>query len=49
MNFQISGLKLAPFAPLFALSTEELAARGVVRAHREPQARVSLPSQSAGR
>ena len=52
MNFQISGLKLAPFAPLFALSTEELAARGVVRriANRKPgfPCRVSLQDAEPG-
>lgn len=31
MDFQISALPLAPFAPLFALSDAQLADRGVVR------------------
>jgi hypothetical protein len=31
MNFRISGLPIEPFAPLFALSDEELAERGAVR------------------
>jgi hypothetical protein len=31
MSFRITGLPLAPFAPLFALSTAELAARDIVR------------------
>lgn len=31
MSFRITGLPLAPFAPLFALSTAELAARSIVR------------------
>ena len=31
MSFRITGLPLAPFAPLFALSTAELAARGILR------------------
>ena len=31
MNFQIAPLPLAPFAPLFALSDEELALRNIVR------------------
>ncbi len=31
MDFQISGLPLAPFAPLFALSDAELADRAIVR------------------
>ena len=31
MNFQITPLPLAQFAPLFALSDEELAARNIVR------------------
>ena len=31
MTFQIAPLPLAPFAPLFALSDEELAARNIVR------------------
>jgi hypothetical protein len=31
MNFQVSGLPLAPFAPLFALSDAELAQRDIVR------------------
>jgi hypothetical protein len=31
MSFRITGLPAEPFAPLFALSDEELAARGAVR------------------
>ena len=31
MSFRITGLPLARFAPLFALPTAELAARGIVR------------------
>lgn len=31
MHFRISGLPLAPFAPLFGLPDGELAARGIVR------------------
>jgi hypothetical protein len=31
MDFRVSGLPLAPFAPLFSLTDEELAARQIVR------------------
>jgi hypothetical protein len=31
MNFQVTGLPLSPFAPLFSLTDQELAARNAVR------------------
>ncbi len=41
MSFQISGLPVAPFAPLFALSDADLAQRGIVRkvAEKSPTSR----------
>jgi len=52
MSFRISGLPLAPFAPLFGLSDAELAARGVVRrvADKRPgfPCRVSLVDAEPG-
>lgn len=52
MHFQISGLPLAPFAPLFTLSEAELAARNIVRrtADKKPgfPCRVSLRDAEPG-
>ena len=52
MDFRISGLEPAPFAPLFALTDAELAERGAKRLIvREPTAtpcRVSLEEASPG-
>jgi hypothetical protein len=52
MNFRISGLPLAQFAPLFSLSDEELKARNVVRriADKKPgfPCRVSLRDAEPG-
>jgi hypothetical protein len=52
MHFQISGLPLAPFAPLFALTDAELAERAIVRqvANRTPgfPCRVSLCDAEPG-
>jgi hypothetical protein len=52
MDFQITGLPVSRFAPLFALTSDELAARGVVRmvADKEPgfPCRVSLRDAAAG-
>lgn len=52
MNFQITGLPAARFAPLFALGNEELAARGVVRMVADQQpgfpCRVSLRDAEVG-
>jgi hypothetical protein len=52
MGFQVSGLDGAQFAPLFALSDEALAARGIVRrvADAKPgfPCRVSLEDASPG-
>lgn len=52
MDFRITGLPSSRFAPLFALSREELAARGVIRrvADRQPgfPCRVSLRDAAVG-
>ncbi|HKC15924.1 MAG TPA: DUF1203 domain-containing protein [Steroidobacteraceae bacterium] len=52
MNFQITGLQASRFTPLFALSNEELAARGVIRmvADKQPgfPCRVSLRDAEEG-
>ena len=52
MDFRISALPVAPFAPLFGLSDRDLAARGVVRrtADRRPgfPCRVSLRDADVG-
>ncbi len=52
MSFQISGLPVAPFAPLFGLPDDELARRGIVRrtADRNPgfPCRVSLRDADPG-
>lgn len=52
MNFRISGLPLAAFAPLFSLTDEELAERSIVRriADRKPgfPCRVSLQDAEPG-
>ena len=53
MNFRITGLPAQEFAPLFALSDEELAARGAVRRiadERQPgyPCRISLTDSSPG-
>src|SRR5258705_11383845 len=52
MNFQITGLQASRFTPLFALSNEDLAARGVIRmvADKQPgfPCRVSLRDAEAG-
>jgi Protein of unknown function (DUF1203) len=52
MNFQITGLPASRFAPLHALKSEELAARGVLRrvADKEPgfPCRVSLRDAAVG-
>jgi len=52
MSFQISGLPVAPFAPLFGLSDAELATRAIVRhtADRSPgfPCRVSLRDAEPG-
>jgi len=52
MNFRVSGLPLAPFAPLFGLSTAELAQHGAVRHTADAcpgfPCRVSLQDAEAG-
>jgi hypothetical protein len=50
MSYLIEGLDPAPFAPLFALSDEELAARGitVMRAGETSPCRVSLDEAAPG-
>jgi uncharacterized protein DUF1203 len=53
MSFRITGLPAEPFAPLFALSDEELAAQGAVRRIADDRApgypcRISLTDSKAG-
>jgi hypothetical protein len=52
MTYRITGLDAAPFKPLFGLSEEELAARGIVRmtVDKKPDApcRVSLTDRDIG-
>lgn len=52
MSFQITGLPLSPFSPLFAMSDEELARQGAVRVTADKQpgfpCRVSLQDAAVG-
>lgn len=52
MSFQITGLPLNPFSPLFAMSDEELARQGAVRVTADKQpgfpCRVSLQDAAVG-